>query len=292
MIKLVCIPAYNEENVIGEMVKRSLAHADRVIVCDDGSTDSTAKIAKQNGATVISHKKNQGYGASIITLFERARQEDADIMITIDGDGQHDPDQIPLLINTLQENNVDVVIGSRFLDKSSNTPGYRKQGIKIITSAANFGADFKVSDAQSGFRAYSKNAIKSIHPTETGMAVSTEILLKISNKGLALAEVPITVSYNGDTSTQSPVPHGIAVLMNTLKFISVKHPIPFYGFPGIALVIIGSVIGYQFLDAYLNKQVIFLGSLMAAIILFLVGTILCVTAVILFSMATLMRERQ
>lgn len=291
-MKVVCIPAYNEEKAIGDIVKRSLAHTDKVIVCDDGSTDNTAKVAKENGATVISHKDNQGYGASIITLFDRARQENADIMVTLDGDGQHDPDQIPLLVNTLQENNVDVVIGSRFLDKSSNTPGYRKQGIKIITSAANFGADFKVSDAQSGFRAYSKNAIKSIHPTETGMAVSTEILLKISNKGLTLAEVPITISYSGDTSTQSPVPHGIAVLMNTLKFISVKHPIPFYGFPGIALVIIGSVIGYQFLDAYLNKQVIFLGSLMAAIILFLVGTILCVTAVILFSMATLMRERQ
>lgn len=291
-MKLVCIPAYNEEKAIGDIVKRSLAHAEKVIVCDDGSTDNTANIAKQSGATVISHKKNEGYGASIITLFDRARQENADIMITIDGDGQHNPDQIPLLVRALQENNVDVVIGSRFLDKSSGTPGYRKQGIKIITSAANFGSDFKVSDSQSGFRAYSKGAIKSIHPTETGMSVSTEILLKISNKGLSLAEVPITVSYDQDTSTQNPVPHGIVVLMNTLKFISVKHPIPFYGFPGIILVIAGSVMGYQFLDAYLNKQVIFLGSLMAAIILFLVGTILCVTAVILFSMATLMRERQ
>src|SRR5579872_1370910 len=291
-MQLVGIPAYNEEKTIGEIVKRSLQYSDKVIVIDDGSSDGTVNIAKQNGATVISHKKNQGYGAAIITLFDRARHENADVMVTIDGDGQHSPDQILLLINTLQENNVDVVIGSRFLDKSSNTPGYRKQGIKIITSAANFGADFKVSDAQSGFRTYSKNAINSIHPTETGMAVSTEILLKISNKGLALAEVPITISYNGDTSTQSPVPHGITVLMNTLKFISVKHPIPFYGFPGIVLIVIGSFIGYQFLNAYLNKQVIFLGSLMASIILFLVGTILCVTAVILFSMATLMRERQ
>lgn len=291
-MKLVCIPAYNEEKAIGDIVKSSLSYADKVIVCDDGSTDGTAKIAKESGATVISHKKNEGYGASIITLFDRARQENADVMVTIDGDGQHSPEQIPLLISTLHENSVDVVIGSRFLDKSSNTPGYRKQGIKIITSAANFGADFKVSDAQSGFRAYSKRAIEAIHPTETGMSVSTEILFKISNKGLALAEVPITISYDGNTSTQKAVPHGVVVLMNTLKFISVKHPIPFYGFPGIALIIIGSIIGYQFLDAYLNKQVIFLGSLMASIILFLVGTILCVTAVILFSMATLMRERQ
>ena len=290
-MKLIGIPAYNEEKTIGDIVKRSLQYSDKVIVVDDGSSDDTIKVAKQNGATIISHQKNQGYGAAVITLFDRARQENADILVIIDGDGQHDPEQIPLLINALQENNVDVVIGSRFLDDTSNTPGYRKRGIKIITSATNFGADFKVSDAQSGFRAYSKKAIGAIHPTETGMAVSTEILLKISNKGLSVAEVPITVSYDGKTSTEHPVPHGIAVLMNTLKFISVKHPIVFYGLPGIALVIIGSIIGYQFLDAYLHRQVTFLGSLMASVILFLVGTILCVTAVILFSMSTLIRGK-
>jgi len=290
-MKLVCIPAYHEEKTIGDIVKKSLQYADKVIVCDDGSNDNTAKIARQSGAQIISHTKNQGYGSAIITLFEAARNENADIMVTIDGDGQHDPDQIPLLLDTISEHNVDVVIGSRFLDNSKH-PGYRKRGIKIITSASNLGTDFKVSDAQSGFRAYSKNAIDSIHPTETGMSISTEILQKISNKGLSLAEVPISISYEGDTSSQNPVPHGIVVLMNTLRFISVKHPIPFYGFPGIALVIIGSIMGYQFMDAYLNKQVVFLGSLMASVILFLLGAILCVTAIILFSMVTLMRERE
>ena len=290
-MKLVGIPAYNEEKTIGDIVKRSLQYSDKVIVVDDGSSDDTVNVAKQSGATIISHQKNQGYGAAVITLFDRARQENANTLVIIDGDGQHDPEQIPLLINTLQENNVDVVIGSRFLGDTSNTPGYRKRGIKIITSAANFGADFKVSDAQSGFRAYSKKAIDAIHPTETGMTVSTEILFKISNKGLSVAEVPITVSYDGKTSTEHPVPHGIVVLMNTLKFVSVKHPILFYGLPGIVLIIIGSILGYQFLDAYLHKQALFLGSLMAAIIVFLVGTILCVTAVILFSMATLIREK-
>lgn len=291
-MKLVCIPAFDEEKTIGDIVKRSLQHADKVIVCDDGSKDNTAKIASQSGAQVISHTKNQGYGAAIMTLFDQARKENADIMITIDGDGQHDADQIPLLLDAISEHNVDVVIGSRFLNKSSDSPRYRKSGIKIITSASNFGTDFKVTDAQSGFRAYSKRAIESIHPTETGMSVSTEILLKISNKGLSLAEVPISISYGEDTSTQNPVPHGITVLMNTLKFISVKHPIPFYGFPGIALVIIGSVVGYNFLETYLNNNIVLLGSLMTSIILFLLGAILCVTAIILFSMATLMRERE
>jgi glycosyltransferase involved in cell wall biosynthesis len=288
---LVCIPAYNEEKTITDMVKRSKKYADQVIVCDDGSSDNTAKLAKEAGAKVIAHEKNRGYGAAIATLFQYARQNNADIMVTIDGDGQHDPDQIPILLDTITQHNVDVVIGSRFLDKQTDTPGYRRRGIKIITSASNYGTNFDVSDAQSGFRAYSKNAINSIHPTEDGMSVSTEILLKISNKGLSLAEVPITVSYNGKTSKHHPVSHGISVLMSTLKYISVKHPIIFYGFPGIFLMVLGGIIGYQFLDAYLYREVVFLGSLLASIVLFLVGTILSVTAIILFTMATLIREK-
>jgi len=291
-MKLVCIPAFNEEKTIGEVVEKSLQYADKVIVCNDGSTDNTEEKAKEKGATIINHKKNLGYGAAIISLFEEAKKQNAEIMITLDGDGQHNPEQIPTLVSALTENNVDVVIGSRFLDKNANSPGYRKTGIKIITSASNFGTNFKVSDSQSGFRVYSKNAIDAIHPTEEGMSVSTEILLKASNKGLSVVEVPITISYEGETSTHKPVPQGVSVLMNTLKFISVKHPITFYGFPGIALVIAGLVFGVQFLDEYLTNQTIFYGSLLGAVILFLVGAILLATAVILYSMATLMSERK
>ena len=289
-LKLVCIPAYNEEQYISDVIKKSLLHVDQVVVCDDGSTDNTAKIAKDAGAIVIS-QKNQGYGAAISTLFEYARNQNAQMMITLDGDGQHDPGQIPLLVNTIISHNVDVAIGSRFLDDSTKASGYRKTGIKIITSASNYGTNFKVSDSQSGFRAYSKDAIDIIHPTEQGMSVSTEILLKISNKGLSIAEVPITISYGGDTSEQHSVPHGVSVLMNTLKYVSIRHPLPFYAIPGVAFIIAGLIIGGVFLDAYLNEQIVFYGSLLASVVLFLFGAILCVTAIILFSMANLIRDR-
>jgi glycosyltransferase involved in cell wall biosynthesis len=289
-LKLACIPAYNEEKYIQDVIKKSLPHVDSVIVCDDGSTDNTAKIAKDAGAIVIS-QKNQGYGAAISTLFEYARNQNAQIMITLDGDGQHNPDQIPLLVNAITDHNVDVAIGSRFLDDTTKTSGYRKTGIKIITSASNYGTNFKVSDSQSGFRAYSKNAIDVIHPTEQGMPVSTEILLKISNKGLSLAEVPITVSYNGDTSEQHSVPHGLSVLANTLKYVSIKHPLKFYGIPGVILIVAGIILGSMFLDAYLNEKTIFYGSLLGSVVLFLLGAILSVTSVILFSMANLFRDR-
>lgn len=290
-MKFACIPAYNEESHIGNLVTSAMNHVDSVIVCDDGSTDDTAKIAKKAGAIVISHKTNKGYGTAIISLFEYARENNAEIMITLDGDGQHNPDQIPLLLNTITQHNVDVVIGSRFLNQNTDAPGYRQRGIKIITSAANYGTDLKVSDSQSGFRAYSKNAIDAIHPTEEGMSVSTEILLKISNKGLSLAEIPITISYDGDTSEHNPISHGMSVLANTIKYVSIKHPLKFYGIPGFTLIIAGIILGSIFLDAYLNQQTVFYGSLLGSVVLFLLGAILSVTAIILFSMANLMRNR-
>ena len=291
-MKIACIPAYNEESHIESLVKSSQNHVDTVIVCDDASTDNTAFMAKKAGAVVISHKTNKGYGAAIISLFNYARENNADVMVTLDGDGQHDPDQIPLLLNTITQHNVDVVIGSRFLNSNTESPGYRKTGIKIITSAVNYGTDLKVSDSQSGFRVYSKNAINEIHPTENGMSVSTEILLKISNKKLSLAEIPITVSYDGDTSEHNPVSHGVSVLANTIKYVSIKHPLQFYGFPGIVLIGIGIILGGMFLDAYLNEQIIFYGSLLGSVVLFLLGSILSVTAIILFSMANLIRDNK
>ena len=289
-MKFACIPAYNEENNIAQVVAKSLPHVDRVIVCDDGSSDKTAEIAREAGAIVIK-QKNQGYGAAIRSLFDYSRKENAQIMITLDGDGQHDPDQIPLLADAIAANNVDVAIGSRFLDETTKVSGYRKRGIKIITSAANYGTNFKVSDSQSGFRAYSKDAIDAIHPTEDGMSVSTEILLKISNKGLSVAEVPITVSYEGETSSQNSVSHGVGVLANTIKYISIKHPLQFYGIPGVVLIAAGIILGALFLDAYLNKQTILFGSLLGSVLMFLLGSILSVTAIILFSMANLIRDR-
>jgi len=289
---MACIPVYNEESHIESLVKSSKNHVDSVVVCDDGSTDNTANIAKNAGAVVISHKVNKGYGAAIISLFDYARENNVDTMITVDGDGQHDPNQIPLLVEILSQHNVDVVIGSRFLNQNTEAPGYRQRGIKIITSTANYGTDLKVSDSQSGFRAYSKNAINAIHPTEENMSVSTEILFKISNKGLSLAEVPITISYDGDTSEYNPLSHGVSVLANTIKYVSIKHPLQFYGIPGIVLVAIGIILGGLFLDGYLNNQVVLFGMMAGSVALFLLGTILSVTAVILFSMANLIRNNK
>ncbi len=290
-MNVVCIPAYNEEVKIKDVVKRALHYVDKVVVCDDGSTDNTAALAKKTGAIVISHKTNLGYGAAISTLFDYCRKNNAEIMVTLDGDGQHNPDQVPDLINVILKHNVDVVIGSRSLRDDKDLPSYRRTGIKIITSTVNSATNLKVTDSQSGFRAYSKTAIELIRPTESGMSVSTEILLKISNNGLSIAEVPITVSYHGDTSTEHPVKHGTHVIGSTLKYVSIKHPMYFYGIPGILLFISGLIMGVIWLDSYLdpNDPKILYGYMLGSIVSILLGSMMIITSVLLFSMANLMR---
>ena len=290
-MNIACIPAYNEEVKIKDVVKRALPHVDRVIVCDDGSTDNTKTEAKKAGAIVISHKTNLGYGAAISTLFDYSRKNNAEIMVTLDGDGQHNPDQIPDLTNVILEHNVDVVIGSRSLKDDKDLPGYRKTGIKIITATINSATNLKVTDSQSGFRAYSKKAIDLIHPSESGMSVSTEILLKISNNGLSMAEVPITVSYSGDTSTEHPVTHGSHVIGSTLKYVSIRHPMYFYGLPGVLLFISGLIMGVSFLDGYLDPNVpkVLYGLMLGSIISILLGSMMIITSILLFSMANLIR---
>ena len=120
---IVCIPAYNEEKNIASIVQRARNHADEVIVCDDGSSDNTAKFAKQEGAFVINHPKNSGYGKTVRTLFQSALERMADVIVTLDSDGQHDPEQIPSVIEPILKNGFDIVIGSRFIDQ--------KDGIKV-----------------------------------------------------------------------------------------------------------------------------------------------------------------
>ena len=273
------------------MIKKSLPYVDKVVVCDDGSTDDTAVLAKKAGAVVISHEKNLGYGATISTLFDYCRKNNAEIMVTLDGDGQHNPDQIPDLINVILKHKVDVVIGSRSLRDDKDLPSYRRTGIKIITSTINSATNLKVTDSQSGFRAYSKSAIDLIHPTESGMGVSTEILVKISNNGLSIAEVPITVSYTGDTSTEHPVTHGSHVIGTTLKYVSIKHPMYFYGIPGILLFISGLIMGVSFLDGYLDPVApkVLYGLILGSIISILLGSMMIITSILLFSMANLIR---
>ncbi|RLE48629.1 MAG: glycosyltransferase family 2 protein, partial [Candidatus Methanomethylicota archaeon] len=229
---IACIPAYNEENTIAKVILKTKKYVDKIIVCDDGSTDMTAEIAEALGAEVIRHERNMGYGAAIGSLFQRAREENADIMITLDADGQHDPDDIPRLIKPIMDQEADIVIGSRFLTKDVEIPAYRKIGIKVINWIMRAKAK-AITDTQSGYRAYSKRALQLIKPAEMGMGVSTEILLKAEQSNLKIKEVPIRISYKVEQpSTINPLTHALDVIFSTIKQLSIRHPLMFYGIPG------------------------------------------------------------
>jgi len=159
---------------------------DRVIVCDDGSVDLTGEIAEAMGATVVRHDRNMGYGAALRSLFRAAVEMGADVAVTIDSDGQHDPAELTRLVDMLRENELDIVIGSRFLEGDSGVPGWRKAGIGIINALSVNGSG--ITDSQSGFRAYGRRALEMLNITEDGMGASTEILLRAGEAGRRIGE--------------------------------------------------------------------------------------------------------
>ncbi|MEM4610735.1 MAG: glycosyltransferase family 2 protein, partial [Thermoproteota archaeon] len=221
---VACIPAFNEEKTIASVVVKAMRHVDKVIVCDDGSTDLTREIAEKLGAKVIAHERNMGYGSALNSLFNEAGVEDAEIIVTLDADGQHNPDDIPRVIEPILRGEADIVIGSRFLDESGKQiPRYREVGVKTITKLANKASYSELTDAQSGFRAYSRKALEKLKPSEMGMGASTEILVKAYENGFRVKEVPVKIKYEGETSSQNPVSHGLEVVMSTVKHLSIRR---------------------------------------------------------------------
>jgi len=286
----VGIPAYNEEKNIAKIIVKLKKTVDQIIVCDDGSTDSTSEIAESLGATVVKHAKNSGYGMAIRSIFLKSREINADILVTLDADGQHKIEDINKIIKPVVDGEADISIGSRFLKEDNNTPGYRKLGVKIITKVTNSSLSEKITDAQSGFRAYNNKVLQSLTPADSGMGISTEILIKSSNLGLKIVEVPTEIQYEGDTSTQNPVSHGTEVLMSTLKYISIERPLRFYGIPSAIFFVIGLTFTFLSIQYYaeigrLNTNI----TLVAAGTL-LIAIILIVTAILLYSLVSVVRE--
>jgi hypothetical protein len=232
-----------------------------------------------------------GYGGAIRSLFFKARELDCDMLVTLDSDGQHRIKDILPVSEPIIKNQADLVVGSRFLEgNQENIPTYRKVGIKIITKLANTSLDESVTDSQSGFRAYAKKVISEITPLEKGMGVSNEILMKSSKKGFKIAEVPIVVSYDGDTSTQNPVSHGVSVIMSTLKFISIEHPLKFYGIPGLIFFAIGLIFTILTIQGFTETRQILLSTAVIGVGTIIFGTVLLMTSIILFSIVNLIRE--
>ena len=216
MKSIVIIPAFNEEVAISSIVKRSMKYVNEVLVVDDGSTDRTFQIAKDAGARVIKHYNNLGKGVSLKDAF--AEVKGYDIVVTIDGDGQHNPDEIPNLIRPILEGRADLVNGSRYLEGfDDDTPAYRRVGQRVLDIATNVTSGTHVTDSQSGFRAFSGKTIPYFRFRDTGFGIESEMLADAAENDFRIVEVPITVRYDVEnSSTKGPVTHGVGVLIKII----------------------------------------------------------------------------
>ncbi len=288
---VIGLPAYNEERKIGSIVSTLQELNYSVIVCNDGSSDQTGKIAEKMGAIVVNHQKNMGYGAAIKSIFDKAKEINCDILITFDADGQHNFSDIKEVLKPLISEKADIVIGSRFLGEGEGKiPKYRKFGIKAITKISSLSQNLNIKDTQSGFRGYNKKALEQINPTEDGMGISTEILIKASKKDLKIVEVPVIINYEGNTSTHNPASHGISVILSTMKFTALDHPLKFYGIPGVVFLIIGLFFIVWTLHEFSIHRTIITNIALIAAGSTILGTIFLLTSIILYSMVSLIRE--
>lgn len=236
---VLCMPAYNEEKYVASTVLKCQKFHRNIFVIDDCSTDDTKRVAELAGAKVVRHKTNQGYGGALRTCFMIGKREKADCLVILDSDGQHDPNAVPDLVEPIRNGEFDLVIGSRFKSKEARkkVPAYRMVGIQTITQVFNLGTAMDITDSQSGFRAYSKNALDHIKVTSDRMDASMEILFDAKDAKMKIKEVPIVVKYEGvEGSSEDPIGHGFRVLSNTVRMVRERYPVRFFGGAGGLLI--------------------------------------------------------
>ena len=283
---LTCIPAFNEGKVIDEVIKKCLKFSDQVVVCDDGSTDDTYEIADAAGAHVIRHDVNIGKGEALRTLFKFAIHSKNDIIVTIDGDGQFLPEEIPKLVSDIKEKKSDIVIGYRF-DDATDMPNYRRFGNKMLDKMANMVTELSVSDTQSGYRAYSKDIIEKLNFNIKGFGADVEILIDAANKGFRISEQKVTVIYNtgSDTSTKNPISHAGEVITTILERIAIKSPLKYLGIPGIITIIFGIYFAVDVFMTYDNTGYFSIPFTLIGATCLVIGLILFLMAIMLFSVS-------
>ena len=276
---LAGIPAYNEARYVGSIVLQARQYVDEVIVVDDGSTDNTARVAELAGATVLRNNQNRGYGAAVRSILAEAKKKNPDILVLLDADSQHDPNEIPTLIKAVSEG-FDLVIGSREAQKDK-TPRYRRIGQKVILRSTRLASKANISDSECGFRAFSQRAISELELQASGMAVSSETIVRATEKNLRITEVPISNIYTMDGSTLNPIRHGIDVLSRIIVMISQRRPLFFFGLAGGILLVVGLIIGFRVLNIATTTGNLAIGSTILTTLFIIAGILSIFTGIIL-----------
>ncbi len=287
------MPMYNEEETIGTVVTQAMDYVDHVICVDDGSSDSSARIAEACGAIVHRHRVNRGYGGALKSLFAKARELDADCLVILDSDGQHDTSDIPKILEPIIQGEADFVIGSRFTEGggSEDMPAYRRLGIKVITAASNLSSDLGIQDTQSGFRAFSKRAIERLRFDSEGMELSLEMLEDANQKDLKIKEIPTVIRYDVPKGSNfTALSHGFTVLTWAMISLSQKKPLLVLGLPGLGLFATGAAMALNAVDGISNSVDALIGPGLTAIWIGVLGLAMMATGFVLQSARNFIRH--
>jgi len=196
---LTALPVYNEATHVDQVLDLVLQHCPDVLIVDDGSSDGTAdQLARRSDVQVVTHDTNRGYGAALFTAFDYAIAGEFDVVVTIDCDGQHEPERISSLVDALQLQNADILSGSRYLeiaDDSSGPPEDRRQINVAVTERLNEELGLELTDAFCGFKAYRTDALRTLSLTEPGYAMPLELWVQAVRAGLRIVEYPVPLIY-------------------------------------------------------------------------------------------------
>ena len=272
---LIVIPCFNEETTIGSVILKSKKHAKNILVVDDGSEDDTSDIARKAGAHVITHPRNMGKSAAIKTGFQYALQNNYDYVVTIDGDGQHNPDEIPNILGSILNNGHDISVGYRVGDQTE-MPKWRKIGKRVLDYGTGLGSGGFITDSQCGFRAFNKRAVEAITPKLTGsnFSVESEQLVRAHELNLGVVNTSVSCKYKDlDTSTKNPATHGFSVLQYVIWLVVERHPLALITLPGFISVLIGLALGIHTLQIYNQTHVFLISYAILVSILLIIGAI-------------------
>lgn len=283
------IPAYNEERCIGSVILRAREYVDVVIVVDDGSHDATVRIATAAGAQVIRHHTNRGKGQALTTGFRAARKMSPDVLVILDSDGQHSPDEIPLLIDAMREREADMVVGSRFHDPEqlAKIPHGRRVGLRAITTVTNVLSGVGVTDSQSGFRAFSARALNVLTFRGAGFSVESEMQFLAREHGLHVVEVAISADYD-DPAKRNPVGQGFDVLDGVIRLVGQTRPLLFMGAPGLMVLMVGILIGLDVVSIYSVTHQLAIGYALISVLCSVLGAMSLFSGIMLHSVRALL----
>jgi glycosyltransferase involved in cell wall biosynthesis len=286
---IAVIPAHDEARFIGSVVLMTRRHVDQVVVVDDGSTDATAEIAEAAGALVIRHTHNSGKGVALNSGFVKARELSPKVVVTLDADWQHLPEEIAQVIAPVLSGEADIVVGSRYLEPTSDVPRQRVLGHWGFTSFTNLVSGVPLTDSQSGYRAFSPAALQALSFRSSSFSVESEMQFLARQHRLRVVEVPITIRYL-DKPKRSLITHGWTVLNGLLRLVAAHRPLLFFGVPGLAALLGGLWLGVLVVNSYNQTLQLAVGTAFIVVLLLLGGLFFLITGIMLHGMRILSQE--